>query len=131
MCIRDRSFILDKTLHNFSVLASPLALIGLGAGVEGKKAIKKIRPTIICTVTKLFVWPAIFLPIAFYMGFGGEKMVAILVMLGSATTPSCYIMAKNMGNEGLLTSSTGVCTTLFSAVSLTLWLFLLKSFGAI
>lgn len=124
-------FVLDKTLHNFSVLASPLALIGLGAGFEGRKAIKKIKPTIICTVTKLFVWPAIFLPIAFYMGFGGEKMVAILVMLGSATTPSCYIMAKNMGHEGVLTSSTVVCTTLFSAVSLTLWLFLLKSFGAI
>ena len=85
----------------------------------------------ICTMTKLFVWPAVFLPIACYMGFGGENMVAILVMLGSATTPSCYIMAKNMGHEGVLTSSTVVCTTLFSAVSLTLWLFLLKSFGAI
>ena len=124
-------FILDKTLHNFSIMASPLALVGLGAGFEGKKAIKKIKPTVICTFVKLMVWPMLFLPVALYMGFSGEKIIAILVMLGSATTPSSYIMTKNMGHEGVLTSSTIVCTTLFSAFSLTLWLFILKSVGAI
>ena len=35
-------FIIDKTLHNFSVLATPLALIGLGAGFEGRKALAEI-----------------------------------------------------------------------------------------
>lgn len=124
-------FILDKTLHNFSIMASPLALVGLGAGFEGKKAIKKIKPTVICTFVKLMVWPMLFLSVALYMGFSGEKIIAILVMLGSATTPSSYIMTKNMGHEGVLTSSTIVCTTLFSAFSLTLWLFILKSVGAI
>ena len=28
------------------------------------------------------------------MGFRGEQMIAILIMLASPTTPSCYIMAK-------------------------------------
>ena len=124
-------FILDKTLHNFSIMATPLALVGLGAGFEGKKAVKKIRPTVICTFVKLMVWPMLFLPVALHMGFSGEKIIAILVMLGSATTPSSYIMTKNMGHEGVLTSSTIVCTTLFSAFSLTLWLFILKSVGAL
>lgn len=127
----DFPFIIDKTIHNFAVMASPLALVGLGAGFEGRKAIKKIRPTVICTVTKLFILPALFLPVALWMGFTGEKLVAILVMLGSATTPSCYIMAKNMGHEGTLTSSTVVATTFFSSISLTLWLFVLKYLGAI
>lgn len=127
----DFPFIIDKTIHNFAIMASPLALVGLGAGFEGAKAIKKIKPTVICSAVKLLVWPAIFLPLAYYFGFSGEKMIAILVMLGSATTPSCYIMAKNMGHEGVLTSGTVVCTTFFSAVSLTFWLFMLKSFGAV
>lgn len=127
----DFPMIVDKTVHNFAVIASPLALIGLGAGFEGRKAIKKICPTAICTAVKLFILPALFLPIAMYLGFTGEKLVAILVMLGSATTPSCYIMAKNMGHEGTLTSSTVVATTFFSSVSLTLWLFVLKYLGAI
>lgn len=123
--------IVEKTIHNFAVMASPLALVGLGAGFEGKKAIKKLRPTALCTVTKLLILPALFLPLAIALGFEGEKMVAILIMLGSATTPSCYIMAKNMGHEGTLTSSTVVATTFLSAISLTLWLFILKSGGVI
>lgn len=42
------------------------------------------------------------MPLAVSLGFKGEQIVAILVMLGSATTFSCYIMAKNMGHEGTL-----------------------------
>lgn len=127
----DFPYIVDKTIHNFSVMASPLALIGLGAGFEGRKAVKKLRLTAVCTAVKLLLLPALFLPVALWMGFAGEKLVAILVMLGSATTPSCYIMAKNMGHEGVLTSGTVVATTFFSSVSLTFWIFVLKYIGAI
>lgn len=124
-------YIVDKTIHNFSVMASPLALIGLGAGFEGRKAVKKLRLTAVCTAVKLLLLPALFLPVALRMGFTGEKLVAILVMLGSATTPSCYIMAKNMGHEGVLTSGTVVATTFFSSISLTFWIFVLKCIGMI
>ena len=124
-------YIVDKTIHNFSVIASPLALIGLGAGFEGRKAVKKIRLTAVCTAVKLLLLPALFLPFALWVRFTGEKLVAILVMLGSATTPSCYIMAKNMGHEGVLTSGTVVATTFFSSVSLTFWIFMLKYIGMI
>lgn len=124
-------YIVDKTIHNFSVMASPLALIGLGAGFEGRKAVKKLRLTAVCTAVKLLLLPAMFLPVALRMGFTGEKLVAILVMLGSATTPSCYIMAKNMGHEGVLTSGTVVATTFFSSISLTFWIFVLKCIGMI
>jgi hypothetical protein len=123
--------IINKTLHNFSVLATPLALIGLGAGFEGKKAVARLKPTIVCTLTKLFVMPALFLPLAAFMGFRNEKMVAILIMLGAPTTVSCYIMSKNMGHEGVLSSSCVVSATFLSAVFITLWLYLLRSFGLI
>lgn len=119
--------IITKTLSNISVLATPLALIGLGAGFEGRKALAKIKPTLICSFIKLFVQPALFLPLAAHTGFRDEKMVAILIMLGAPTTVSCYIMAKNMEHEGVLTSSVVVTTTFLSSISLTFWLFLLKS----
>lgn len=119
-------FIVSKTLHNFSVLATPLALIGLGAGFEGRKALAKIKPTMICSLCKLFVMPLIFLPIAAALGFRDEKMVAILIMLGAPTTVSCYIMSKNMGHEGVLSSSCVVSTTFLSSVFITLWLFVLR-----
>ncbi len=52
-------------------------------------------------------------------------------MLASPTTASCYIMAKNMGREGVLTSSVVVATTFLSSVTLTAWVFLLRSMGLI
>lgn len=127
VCRLDFPVMIDKTVNNIASLASPLALLGLGAGFEGKKALQRVGPTAFASCIKLLLLPALFLPLAIHMGFTNEKLVAILVMLGSPTTASCYIMAKNMGHEGVLTSSTVVATTFFSSVSLTLWLFLLRS----
>lgn len=123
--------IVNKTISNISVLATPLALIGLGAGFEGRKALKEIKPTIVASLLKLVILPAVFLPLAIHMGFTNEKLVAILIMLGSPTTVSCYIMAKNMGHEGVLTSSVVVATTFLSSITLTAYLFLLRSMGLI
>lgn len=123
--------IVTKTISNISVLATPLALIGLGAGFEGRKALKEIKPTIVASLLKLVILPAVFLPLAVHMGFTNEKLVAILIMLGSPTTVSCYIMAKNMGHKGVLTSSVVVATTFLSSITLTGYLFLLRSIGLI
>lgn len=118
--------IIDKTTGNLAVLATPLALIGLGAGFEGKKALAKIKPTLVCSFIKLMLWPMLFLPVAVFMGFTTQKLVAILIMLASPTTVSCYIMAKNMKHEGILTSSVVVATTFLSSITLTFWLYLLR-----
>lgn len=123
--------IITKTINNLSVLATPLALIGLGAGFEGRKALKQLFPTFTASFIKLVLLPALFLPLAVSMGFTNEKLVAILVMLGSPATVSCYIMAKNMGHDGTLTSSIVVTTTFLSSVTLTAYLFLLRSLGLI
>ena len=122
---------LDKTLSNVAGLTSPLALLAIGAGFKGRKALGYLKPTTIATVVKLMILPALFLPLAVHLGFTDEKLVALLVMLGSTTTPACYVMAKQMGHEGVLTGSVCVTTTLFSAFSLTFWLFVLRSLGYI
>ena len=83
---------------------SPLALVTIGAGFEGKKAIAKIKPSLAASMIKLMVLPAIFLPIAVKLGFRDQALVALVIMLGSPTTPSSYIMAKNMGHEGNLSA---------------------------
>ncbi len=123
--------ILEKTVSNIGSLATPLGLMAMGAMFDHKKAFGKAKPAIVAAVIKLTGFVAIFLPIAIELGFREEKLVAILVMLGSATTVSCYVMAKNMGHEGTLTSSVVMLTTLFSAFTLTIWLFVLKSLGVI
>ena len=123
--------ILDKTLTPVGNLATPLGLMAMGAAFDFKKAAGEIKPAVFASFMKLFGFVIIFIPAAVALGFRTEKLVAILVMLGSATTVSSYVMARNMNHEGVLTSSTVMLTTLFSSFSLTLWLFLLKSFAYI
>jgi predicted permease len=127
----DFPVIVDKTVNSVAQMATPLALITIGAGFEGRKALAKIRPTIAASMIKLVVQPLIFLPVAAWMRFRGEQMIAILIMLASPTTPSCYIMAKNMDNDGVLTASVIVTTTLLAAFTLTGWIFILKTVGLI
>lgn len=123
--------IIDKALASVAGLTSPLALICIGASFEGKKALAKIKPTFTASFIKLVVLPAVFLPIAVKLGFRDAALVGLIIMLGSPTTPSSYIMAKNMGSEGILTSSAIMTTTLFSTLTLTFWIFCAKFMGLI
>lgn len=124
-------YILERTVSNLGSLATPMGLMAMGATFDYRKAFGKAKPALVATGMKLIGFVAVFLPLAIAMGFREEKLVAILIMLGSATTISCYVMAKNMGHEGTLTSSVVMLTTLFSAFTLTVWLFVVKSLGLI
>lgn len=127
----DFPVLVDKTVDNVAKMATPLALVTLGAGFEGRKALAKIRPTLAAAFIKLVAQAAVFIPIAIWLGFTGEKLIGIMVMLAAPATPSCYIMAKNMKNDGVLTASIVVCTTLLAAFTLTGWIFILRSLGYI
>lgn len=120
-----------KTLDSLRVIATPLSLIVIGASFKGRAAIAKIKPTIVSCIIKLIVLPVVFVGAAVLLGFRGEALLALVIMLGSPTTPSCYIMAKNMNNDGVLTSSVIAATTLVSSVTLTFWIYAVKALGFI
>ena len=123
--------ILEKTVSDIGAVATPLGLMAMGASFDLKKAFGKVKPAAVASVMKLVLFAAFFLPLAVWMGFRREELVAILVMLSSATTVSCYVMARNMGHEGVLTSSVVMLTTLFSAFTMTGWLYILKCMGMV
>ena len=120
-----------KVISNVAVTATPIALLMIGAEFEGRKALAKIKPTSIATFIKLVLLPVLILPVAVLMGFRDSALISILIVAGSPTTVTCYIMAKNMGNDEVLTSSIVAMATLLSSVTLTLWVFILKFYGLI
>lgn len=123
--------ILFRGIEYLANVASPLALIGLGASFEFKNVVDNLKSVVIVSFNKLVLFVIIFLPVCIFLGFRDEKIVAALIMLGSATTSSSFIMAKNMGHDGKLTSCVVMITTLLSSFTLTLWLFILKTIGVI
>ena len=123
--------IIQKALDYVARLATPLALICIGAEFSFANAFKKIKLSAIAACVKIILLPVIFTTIAILMGYRMEKLVAIFIMLAGPTTPSCFIMAKQYGFEGTVTSSTVVLTTLFTSVTLTAFIFILRSLGYI
>lgn len=117
----------DTTINNFARIATPLALLAIGGSFELDKAVKKAKPVIAAAFLKLAGWSVVFLPIAVWMGYRDAKLMALIIMLASPATPSCYIMAKSMKSEGTLTSSVIVLTTMCSAFTITAIIFVCRS----
>jgi len=120
-----------KTVTYVANLATPMGLIALGAGLKFSGISDKSVPVFVAISLKLLVFCAMFLPIAIFLGYANDGLIAILIMLGSPTTVSCYVMAKSMGHSGEISGEVVFFTTLLSSVTLTLWLFICKTYGLI
>ncbi len=117
-----------KVLSNLSAIATPFALVILGAGFTFRAASKHVTLTAVASFIKVVLLPLLFVPAAIWFGFRDEALVAIAVMLASPSTVACYIMARNMKNDAQLVSSIVMVTTLVSSVTITVMIFILRSF---
>ena len=102
---------LDKALSNVAGLTSPLALLAIGAGFKGKKS-SGIPQAYCCGYCGQADGAACAVPAAgcalwlYRRKAGGPAGDA-----GQHHHPACYVMAKQMGHEGVLTGSVCVTTT--------------------
>ncbi len=120
---------IDSALASVGGTASPIALIVVGASFSGGEALTRWKPAVVSSLIKLVLLPALFLPLAVWLGFRQSELIAILIMAGSPTTVACYVMAKNMGGDGVLTANVVLLSTLLSSVTITGWLYLMVSLG--
>ena len=120
---------LDSALSSIGGTATPIALLVVGASFSGSEALKRWKSAAVSSFVKLFLLPAVFLPLAAVLGFRDSQMIAILIMAGSPTTVACFVMAKNMKADSVLTSNAVLLSTLLSALSITFWLYWMRAFG--
>ena len=119
--------ILQRAVSSLAATATPLGLLALGASIDPEKAAGCWKPTLMASLFKLVLFVALFLPLAVKLGYRGETLTALLIMLGSPATVSCFSMARSMGHEGVLSAGAVMLTTVCSAFTFTVWLYLLKS----
>lgn len=65
--------VVDKTLDQFAVTATPLALVSLGAGFEAKKAAARLKPALLSSFIKLMLQPAVFFLWPFIWAFRMQR----------------------------------------------------------
>ncbi len=121
--------IADTTLSYIGRMASPMGLLAMGAMLDFGAIFKKLQPVLLTSYLKLIGFTGLFLPLATWLGYRGEKLLAVLIMLGSASTVAGFVMAKNMGHEGSVSAGAVALTTLLSSFTLTFWIWFLKNLG--
>ncbi len=121
-----------KVLGYLSNMATPLALLVLGAEFEFS-AIKGLRREIVFgTLMRTFFVPAVALGVAFLFfreSFTGAHFAAFVAVFATPVAVSSVPMAQEMGGDVTLAGQLVVWTTLFSALSVFLAAFLLKLGG--
>lgn len=123
--------ILQRAVSSLASTATPMGLLALGACIDLEKAAGCWKPTLVASLFKLVFFVMLFLPLAVKLGYRGETLTVFLIMLGSPATVSCFSMARSMGHEGTLSAGAVMLTTVCSAFTFTVWLYLLKSLALI
>ena len=121
---------LYKTLSYLSGMATPLALITLGAQFEFS-AVKGLRREIVTGVLcRLVIVPFVALGIAYLMRcFTGAHFAAFVALYASPVAVSSVPMAQELGGDTELAGQLVIWTTLVSALTIFLFSFCLKSLG--
>ena len=119
-----------KVLEYLSSVATPIALIVLGAQFEFS-ALKELKNQIIFgTALRAVIIPALALTVAYFIGiFNGAHFAAFVAMFATPVAVSSVPMAQEMGADSALAGQIVVWTTLVSALSLFVISFILKYIG--
>jgi len=122
---------LDSSLRSIAGLATPLALINIGAMFGNSLEFKNKLPLFLATAIKTFISPLIFTVVAVLMGFRGYALGIIFVLLTAPTATVSFIMAKAMNSNDSLSANIVILTTVSSFLSIFLGISALSYFSLI
>lgn len=120
---------LEKTVSDVAGMATPLALIVLGGDIEIKNIGKNIKHIALITVGKLLVIPVFVLAAAMMFGFRGVELGALFSMVAPSISVSSYTMALQYDCNSELAGQLVFVTTLFSPLTIFVFIFALKTIG--
>ncbi|MBR2466343.1 MAG: AEC family transporter [Clostridia bacterium] len=122
----------SSVLEMLSRSATPLALVALGAQFEFSAVKEMKREIISATVVRLIFVPLLALGSAvLFFRFTGPEYAALIAAFASPVAVSSVPMAQEMRGDATLAGQIVVWTTLFSSVSLFLFIFALRALGVL
>jgi predicted permease len=119
--------LIENTANYFDVLATPLALLTIGATFKVDKLFSDIKAAAAASIFKLIINPALAVLAAFFFNFSNSEIFLIYIMFGVPSSISSAIITAAMGGDEDLAASIVMMTTLASVFSLTLFVFIFKA----
>lgn len=120
-----------RTMSYFESLATPLALLTIGATFDFSKITDNLKPALIASILRLLIVPFIAVMAASFIGFNNQDIILVYILFGVPTATASFIMTAAMGGDQELASSIIMVTTLLSIISITLYIFVFKTIGII
>lgn len=122
---------ISSCVSDLSKIATPLALILLGATFKFSDIRPNIKGILIGSIGKLFVIPLICIPLFIILGFRGTELTALTVMIGAPTAVSSFTMAEQMNADKTLAGQIVVFDSIGAVFTMFLWLFILMQLSFI
>lgn len=122
---------LEKTISDMSKIATPLALVVLGGSLKIERISNNIKQLIIGITGRLIIVPLIFVLIGVYLGFRDVELATIIIMLSAPVAVSSFTMAEQMDGDGDLAAQLVVFTSMFSVITIFIYIFVMKQLGYI
>lgn len=124
--------VIETSIKNIASIATPLALVMLGASINLKAIGKNILPIICGVLGKLVIVPAVFLAFAiFVFNFRGPELAILISLFASPAAVSSFTMAQQMGGDGELAGQLVMFGTVVSVFTMFLWIFTVMQMGLI
>ena len=117
---------IETSISDIAKIATPLAIIVLGASFTFSSMHGYGKEITIVTLTRLVIVPLIGIAIAVFAGIRGEALACLLVTLGSPVAISSFTMSQQMDGDGTLAAHNVVVTSTFCIFTLFIWIFILS-----
>ncbi len=120
-----------QTLDYIGSMATPLALISLGANFTLDSLKKKYSLALAASLVKTALLPLVTVVVGILLGFRDISLGIILIFFGGPAAVSSYIMAKNMKSDHELAGQILLLSTICCIFTFFTGIFILKSTGMI
>lgn len=120
-----------KAVSDMGKMATPLALVALGATFHFKAVGKNTRFLLIGVLGRIAAVPLLTLPLAAALGFRDVGLLSLTVLFAAPTAVSSYTMAAAAGHDAELAGQQVVFTSICALFSVFLWILVLKNLGMI
>ena len=121
----------NRGISSLGQIATPLALIVMGASFEVRHTIENRKVISAVTFVRLLIIPLLFTMAAVMAGFRGKELYGLFIMYATPTAVASYTMAGNMGGDEKLAGEIVFTTTVLSAVTIGTGVYLLSKAGLI
>ena len=122
---------LDKSVSYVADMATPLALLTIGASFDFSRVKSAFPLSITATMIKTVLIPLIFVPIGAWMGLAGYELGILMVYCAAPAAVTSYIMSAEMGGDPDIASNIVLYSTFMSGVVILLGIFLLRTMGIV